>query len=135
MQQTGHSALRRQTFEPAADGLLLNLAQAQFVPLDFGGHMFLELDYFAGPGGLGVQGVIGDCPTALMDWSSSLQWCVLVSCPQGNILKLTPWPTHAAASMPARASFVICRHLVWTVGAIVPSNMTPRTGVRPAHRA
>ena len=37
--------------------------------------MFLELDYLAGPGGLGVQGVIGDCPTALMDWSRSLEWC------------------------------------------------------------
>ncbi len=46
------------------------------MPLDFGGHMFLELDYLAGPGGLGVQGVIGDCPAALMDWSRSLQWCV-----------------------------------------------------------
>ena len=50
--------------------------QAQYVPLNFGGHMFLELDYLAGPGGLGVQGVIGDCPTALVEWSRSLQWCV-----------------------------------------------------------
>ncbi len=54
------------------------------MPLDFGGHMFLELDYLAGPGGLGVQGVIGDCPAALMDWSRSLQWCAVLSRPQAD---------------------------------------------------
>ena len=42
--------------------------------------MFLELDYLAGPGGLGVQGVIGDCPTALIEWSRSLQWCERPAC-------------------------------------------------------
>ena len=42
--------------------------------------MFLELDYLAGPGGLGVQGVIGDCPAALMEWSRSLRWCVRPDC-------------------------------------------------------
>ena len=62
--------------EPHADHFALDpWRQAQFVPLDFGSHMFLELDYLAGPSGLGVLGVIGECPTVLMEWSRSLQWC------------------------------------------------------------
>jgi hypothetical protein len=39
--------------------------------IDFAADVHLELDYYAGPEGLGVDGFFIDCPSSGRDWVNS----------------------------------------------------------------
>lgn len=38
------------------------------MPIDFASDPAAELDFYSGPDGLGVDGLIGDCPATLRAW-------------------------------------------------------------------
>ena len=51
--------------------------QKQFLPRELS-TAATELDYLAGPQGIGVQGVILDCPAVAAAWLQSHDWCTAV---------------------------------------------------------
>jgi hypothetical protein len=56
------------------DAMLLVCLQKQFLPREMS-TAATELDYLAGPQGIGVQGVIMDCPAVAAAWLQSHDWC------------------------------------------------------------
>ena len=64
------------------------MLQARYMAVDFHADMQKELNYFAGPKGMGVDGVYLDCPSSGVEWLASLQYAAKRAAAQSKVITL-----------------------------------------------
>ena len=64
---------------------MLTVMQARFMAVDFHADMQKELSYFAGPKGMGVDGMYLDCPSSGVQWLAGLQYAAKRAAQQNGV--------------------------------------------------
>ncbi len=81
-------------------------AQGRFMAVDFSSDMQAELNYFAGPGGLGADGVYTDCTRTTSEWLAIM--CV------GACRTSAPCLHAAVKAWCAALPAMVCRPRRWS---------------------